>query len=1294
MTHQSPQAPNPAAPPAGGEADPKGSASGRRFAWSLLSIIAGVAVAITVAGLFYIRHQEAAVRDSVQSQLNTVADLKSEQISSWRSERLDDGQFLVRAPFVAEDVASLLGNPDSATVRGKVARWLDLMRADGRYESALVFEATGQLRLAVPETSEPQAAAAHEYLPDALHSSDALLTELHRDGANGTIHMEMLVPIFAPGARENAPIAVIVMRLNPAQFLFPMLQTWPTASATAETMLVRRDAGDVLYLNELRHRHGTALALRRPLDEPNLPAAMAASGRSGVSEGTDYRGVAVLSSIRHLPDSDWILIAKIDRAEAYAPIRAEVWRAALMVALLLATVFLAAAYLWRHRHSALLERELALEREHKSMAERLAAITRQANDIILFLDEDGHIVEANNRALESYGYTLDELRQLPPGGLRPPEAFGTFGRQIEGIASVHGAVFETVHRRRDGTTFPVEVSGRSVEIEGRKFTLAIYRDVTQRNAHEREIGRLNQLYLVLSQINQSIVRVETREALFAGVCRALVDYGRFRLAWIGWVDPVTSALTVVGEAGETGYLREINVYADDRPEGRGPGGSCIRERRTYVCNDFANDPRAAPWREAAARHGLVACVALPIREAGVVRGALMAYFGERNAFGEKEIALLEEAVFDIAFALEHLENERQRNEIEAALQREQELFASLVGGIPDHVYFKDMQSRFVRINDSMAKAFGLRGPAEAIGRTDRDFFTEEHGRQALADEQRILLTGVPIIGLEEKETWPDGRTTWVSTTKVALRDVHGTITGLVGISRDVTEQRLADEKIREQAALLDQATDAIYVRTTDGTIRYWNDGAARLYGWTAAEAIGRNVFELKLSHDDRQQEIDAALLRSGEWTGERAQRSKNGTEVMVFSRLTRAHLAKGRPASVIAINTDITEKKKIEAQFLQAQRLENLGSLASGLAHDLNNVLGPVLMATAFLKERLPDEIDQNMIAAMEASATRGAGIIRQVLTFARGVKGERAPVKIGDLLRETVAIAAETFPPSIKVGLQAPDNLWPIVGDATQLHQILMNLCINARDAMPDGGDLSLAAENLALDEAFAAMVPHAKPGPHVCVKVTDTGTGISAEDRKRIFEPFFTTKEKGKGTGLGLSTVLGITKSHGGFLRVKSAPGHGTCFEIYLPANFGAEMTPKAAEEKKSARGEGQTILVVDDELAIRLVAARILGLHGYKAVCAANGAEALAVYAKMPGAIAGVLTDIVMPAVDGPTLARKLRQMNPKLPILGMTGYGERGGPETFAELGLPPLLSKPFTAEKLLRTLHDVLHPAAG
>ena len=635
-----------------------------------------------------------------------------------------------------------------------------------------------------------------------------------------------------------------------------------------------------------------------------------------------------------------------------------------------------------------------------------------------------------------------------------------------------------------------------------------------------------------------------------------------------------------------------------------------------------------------------------------------------------------------------LEDQRKA---EQDLREGQTLLESLVRAIPDNIYFKDRQSRFMRISEAGAEKFGMHDPFEVIGKTDFDFFTEEHARQAYNDEQRIMSTGEPLIGLEEKETWPDGRITWVSTTKVPLRDANGQITGLVGISRDITARKQTEMHMREQSALLDNATDAIYVRTLDHTITYWNHGAEKLYGWTAAQAINRKETDLFLPVTTELMEAAKALLSDGSWTGEMRHSAKNGGLVTVFCRWSLMRDDEGRPDVVFAIHTDITEQKQLEAKFLRAQRLENIGSLASGIAHDLNNVLSPIMLGAPLIRQAIKDETALRVLNAIESSARRGVEIVKQVLTFARGVKGERIPLEPRYLLNDMLRFIEETFPKNIRGELILEEKPWPVVGDATQIHQALLNLCVNARDAMPDGGCLRLTADNLIVDEAFARANPGAKAGSYVRIRVEDTGTGIQPEHLDKLFDPFFTTKEPGKGTGLGLSTMLGIVRSHDGFVRVESTVGEGTTFEVFLPASPAAEVANQPGPGKEPPHGSGELVLIVDDEAAVRRVLVRMLEIFGYKVLSATEGTEAVALYKQHRAEIKVIITDMEMPQMNGPELVAALRKIDPAVLIIGCSGIGSVTKVKDYRALELPAYLTKPFTADKLLVTMRRVLAP---
>ena len=514
------------------------------------------------------------------------------------------------------------------------------------------------------------------------------------------------------------------------------------------------------------------------------------------------------------------------------------------------------------------------------------------------------------------------------------------------------------------------------------------------------------------------------------------------------------------------------------------------------------------------------------------------------------------------------------------------------------------------------------------------------------------------------------------------------IVGRVWSFRDITERKKAERKILQQASLIDLAQDAIVVRDLGHWITFWNKGAERLFGWTAEEIKGRQVTELLYRDAAAFESAQRELLDKGSWSGEIRQLTKSGNEVVVSSRWTLVRDAEDHPSAVLAISTDITEKKRLESQFLRSQRMESIGTLAGGVAHDLNNILAPIMMSAPLLRQGLGPRETETLVHNIETSAQRGADIVKQLLAFARGMEGERVVVNLRHMVDEMAKIVRETFPKNITVQAKASRDLWPIVGDPTHVHQVLLNLCINARDAMPNGGSITIAAENMSVDEHYANFDPDAKPGPYVVLRVTDTGTGIPQEILDKIFDPFFTTKEHGKGTGLGLSTVLCIAKSHNGFLNVLSEVGKGTTFSCFFPATPNAKADPRA-EKKALPRGNGETILVVDDEAGILNAAKKLLETNGYKVITSSDGVEALAVYSQHRSEIRAVLTDVMMPVMDGAAMMRVLKKLEPNIKVIATSGIDQDAKMEELKALGMKAFVSKPYTAEKILTILRDVL-----
>ena len=627
---------------------------------------------------------------------------------------------------------------------------------------------------------------------------------------------------------------------------------------------------------------------------------------------------------------------------------------------------------------------------------------------------------------------------------------------------------------------------------------------------------------------------------------------------------------------------------------------------------------------------------------------------------------------------------------EEALQRSQKELADIKFALDESaiVAITDQRGIINYVNDKFCE-ISKYSRDELLGQDHRIINSAYHPKEFIRDLWTTIAGGKVWRG-EIKNRAKDGSYYWVDTTIVPFLNAEGKPYQYVAIRNDITERKRAEEQIREQAALLDQAQDAIMVRDLDHTVLFWNKGAEHIYGWTAEEAIGKNVRELILRQPSPQFETARkTVIEKGEWIGEMHQSRRDGSAIVIESRWTLVRDDKGVPKSVLVINTDITEKKRMEAQFLRAQRMESIGTLAGGIAHDLNNVLSPILMAIDMLQMKTTDEPSRKWLAVLRTNAERGADMVRQVLSFARGVEGERVALQPKHMIKEIIKILRETLPKSIEISFQIPNDLWIISADATQMHQVLMNLCVNARDAMADGGSISITAENVFLDENYARMHIEAKSGRFVMIGVSDTGPGMSAEVQSRIFEPFFTTKEMTKGTGLGLSTALTIVKSHGGFINVYSELHKGSQFTVYLPA-----LDKPGAAEPRSLQvdmplGNGELVLVVDDEESIREITRGTLETFGYQVLTASDGTEALALYADKKNEIAVVLTDMVMPFMDGPATIRALQRMNPDVRIIAASGLGagQRGGEGAIE--GVAVFLNKPYTAEKLLKTMAHVL-----
>lgn len=625
-------------------------------------------------------------------------------------------------------------------------------------------------------------------------------------------------------------------------------------------------------------------------------------------------------------------------------------------------------------------------------------------------------------------------------------------------------------------------------------------------------------------------------------------------------------------------------------------------------------------------------------------------------------------------ALEESKQRKAHREVEEALRRSEQRLRHIAENAKDVIYsfFYGPPARFEYISPAV---FNLTGDKP-----------EEFYADPTLVVKRVFPEDLPTIRevLEERKL-PDGPTQirWLNRAGEVMWTEHtmtgifeeGKLVGFEGIGRDISEAKRSELKIREQAELLDRASDMIFLARTDGQIAYSNRSTRETLGFSEEEAISLSLGKIWGEERKAVQEHLTQVKVEKDWSGELQFKRKNGTSLLFHSRWSLVTRPDG-PHSFLVINTDITEKKRLETQLFRAQRLDCLGSLAGGIAHDLNNVLAPILMASSMMRTEEDTANVLKWAETIESSAKRGAELIKQILAFARGTESALGNVDVTRVIKDVQKVLRATLPASIKLGVKTPARLWQIKGNFTEVHQVLMNLCINARDAMPGGGSITIRGDN-----------QRTELGRVVMLEVEDTGVGMSPDVVSRIFEPFFTTKPLGQGTGLGLATVRAIVDKYGGKIAAESQPGKGTLFRLQFPAaDSHRDEVAEAGDEL--AMGRGERLLVVEDEAALREMLKATLSEVGYIVTAASNGLEALTVLKETHEDFDLILTDVSMPVMGGVALSEQVWKANPEQRIVLMSGMLER---QAFDEIRGKRkfLLPKPFSTMLLLNEIRQAL-----
>ncbi len=1020
-----------------------------------------------------------------------------------------------------------------------------------------------------------------------------------------------------------------------------------------------------------------------------------------------------------------------------------------------------------------------MEEVLEAQAEQYSAILATTADGFWLTDETGRLIDVNEACCRMTGYSREELLRLSITDLEAVEAKDESARHIRKIMENGSDRFETKHRTKDGQIIDVEVSTTYLTSKG--WLLVFTRDITERKRTEAAL--------------------RTSEAQLSNAVK---------MAHLGhWEYDVVKDLFTFND-----HFYDIFRTTADQEGGYTMSSAEYAKRFVHPDDALLVDEEVRKAIEAPDRNfneelehrmiykdGTVGYIAVRFYIVKDERGRTIKTFGVNQDITERKRA-------------------------EETLASERNLLRTLIDTLPDHIYVKDADGRFLLNNTAHMEALGADAQEEVIGKTDFDFQQSEFATEPFTDDQNVIRTGTPVLNREDARLFPTGAT-WLSSTKVPLHDPQGKVVGMVaiehditdqkwaqealrtseahlsnalkmaklghwaydvakdlftfndhfygifrttadreggyemssaryagrfvhpedapqvadeirkaiespdpdfsrqlehriiyadgevgyiavrfniikdeqgrtiktyGVNQDITEIKRAEEKIAEQARLLDVALDPIILRDMSDTLVYWNKAAEHLYGWSFEEAKAlRDEHLIAEEEHSRYDRAKREFLEKGECEIELHQKAKNGRSIITHSRWTLVRNDDGTPRGRLIISRDQTDQRNLEAQLRRAQRLESLGTLAGGIAHDLNNMLAPILMAVQILNAKTSDANLKKLIGSLESSTKRGSEVIKQVLTFARGTEQDFAPQQIRYVFSEIESIIKETFPRNIQLRTGISKDLSLVLGDATQLHQVLINLCVNARDAMPEGGRLTLAAEDMVMDESYARMMLGAHPGRYVMLTVADTGTGIPKDIQDKIFEPFFTTKEKGKGTGLGLSTVYAIVKSHHGLIKLYSEVGKGTEFKIFLPVIQKEEKEKsRPASEGVLLKAKGERVLVIDDELSVLQISKEILETQGYTVMTAADGAEATALFAGAEkGSIKLVITDMNMPLMDGSSTIRALRRIDPALKIIVSSGLLTDVTSAGVTDLDIQGYMTKPYTSNQLLIMVQKVL-----
>lgn len=1221
------------------------TAAGRK---GLLYGVLGLLALSAVAALFfsaysYYNEENQAVRAARYEDLKAIAELKSEQIVAWRKERMADAN-IHSSGLLREYVERWLENPGDGALYAALFSRAKTINAYKAFQNIILVDLDGRVLLSL----DPQLTALEERTSDlvrqVLRSGKIEQGYFFRCPACGDIHLDVAAPVFG---KKGQPVAVLLLRSDPAKNLFPLIQSWPTSSKSAETLFVRRDGNDVLFLNPLRLTKQPALTQRLSLTRTEVPAVQVVLGRTGFFSGRDYRGVRVLADLRPIPGTRWFMVAKVDEDEILSEVqyRTRVFSGTLIMSLLILGVALLAFFSLRRQK--LLAALLLAEQEQHAAQEEIRATLYGIGDGVIATDAQGRVTRLNPVAerltgygeAEAVGRPLDEVFRIINETTREIVQ-SPVGRVLaEGV--VVGLANHTILLGRDGQECPIADSGAPILDKTGAITgvVLVFRDQSDERAARQALQESEARTSTLFENTPDVLMVVERD-------------GRIR------------------EVNEVGCAR----YGYSREE----------FRRLHI-TDFYPPENVAPVAERL--KGAFAVGARFETQHRRKDGSVFWVEVQSRPFIFEGIECVLSAVRDIS----------NRKKSEEALYQSELNLRTIFNSVNDLMALFDNAGRFLFYNHAIAEHFAERfGRGDLTGLCIFDLTNEAVRESRRAHFTKALESGeaVPFEDLSLGHYW--------QSVVFPVKDYNNTVQRLVVMCHNITplvksQQALAasEERFRQ---LVDCAPDAIFVQTK-WCFRFLNPAALRLFGVDdGAELLGDPVVDH--FHPDFRQKVNGRIAQLNEKREavplivEKILR-RDGQEVEV--EVSAVPITYEGDNGALVFLRDISERRqaeqerlRLEDQFRQSQKLESIGRLAGGVAHDFNNqltgILGHVALALNDLNSNDPL---YEVLCEINQAAESASTLTRQLLVFSRKQIVEPKVIDLNELVGTMHRLLGRLIGEHITLRATLKRPLGRVFVDMNQIEQLLVNLVVNARDAMPEGGRLTIETNDVTLGEDYCETHLHAKPGDYVMLAVSDTGCGMDEATRRLIFEPFFTTKAKDKGTGLGLATVYGAVKQAGGSIEVYSEMGQGSSFKIYLPSVAGEAESLTRRASNLQLPGGSETVFLVEDEEVVRNLAFKVLKRLGYNVTAFENGSTALRAAEAHPQRLDLLITDVVMPGLNGRALAAAFVALHPECAVLYTSGYTEN----VIVHHGVLDhgihFLGKPYTPQSLAAQIRKIL-----